>query len=137
MTVDLTRPSRATRQGSWPAAGAVEAPTRARRRGRREPYSMLLRWTHRLLLRRTHPWPHRDDTGPGIVEGGQCRGAPAVVAEAVGAVVLAFPLPFALTLAFAAVVGVGGRRGRGHLRAWRFLRWWAQRQQLLQRTPSS
>jgi hypothetical protein len=40
MTVDPTRPSRATRQGLRPAAGAVEAPARAQRRGRREPRSM-------------------------------------------------------------------------------------------------
>jgi hypothetical protein len=39
MTVDPTRPSSATKQGPRPAAGAVEAPTRARRRGRREPHS--------------------------------------------------------------------------------------------------
>jgi hypothetical protein len=39
MTVDPTCPSRATKQGSRPAAGAVEAPARARRRGRREPCS--------------------------------------------------------------------------------------------------
>jgi hypothetical protein len=35
MTVDPTRPSRATKQGPRPAAGAVEA----RRRGRQEPHS--------------------------------------------------------------------------------------------------
>jgi hypothetical protein len=54
----------------------------------------MLRWTRRLLLRRTHPWPHRDDAGPGIVEGGPRRDASvvvaAVVAGATGAVVLAF-----------------------------------------------
>jgi hypothetical protein len=37
MTVDPTRPSRVTKQVSRPAAGAVEAPARARRRGHREP----------------------------------------------------------------------------------------------------
>jgi hypothetical protein len=39
MTVDLTRPSRATKQGPRPAAGAVGAPARVLRRGRREPRS--------------------------------------------------------------------------------------------------
>jgi hypothetical protein len=91
----------------------------------------------RLLLRRTHPWPHRDGADIGIVEGGPSRGASAIVTAVVaGAVVLAFPLPLALTLAFAAVVGVGGRRGRGRLRTWQFLRRRAWRQQLLQRAPS-
>jgi hypothetical protein len=79
---------------------------------------------HRLLLRRTHPWPHRDGASPGIIEGGPRWGTPAVVAavvvRATRAIVLAFHLPLALTLAFVVIVGVGGRRGR--LRAWRFLR---------------
>jgi hypothetical protein len=70
-------------------------------------------WWTRLLLRRTHPWPHRDGAGPRIVEGGQHQGTraivAAVVAGAVGAVVLAFPLP----LAFAAIVGMGGQEGEG------------------------
>jgi hypothetical protein len=83
----------------------------------------VLRWTHQLLLWRTHPWPHRDGADPGIVEGESCRGAPIVVAIVIvgvtRAIVLAFPL--ALTLAFVTVVGVGGKRGRGRLRAWRFL----------------
>jgi hypothetical protein len=39
MTVDPTRPSRATKQGPRPATGVVEAPARARRRGHREPRS--------------------------------------------------------------------------------------------------
>jgi hypothetical protein len=39
MTVDPTRPSRTTRQGSWPATSAVVALVRARRRGHREPCS--------------------------------------------------------------------------------------------------
>jgi hypothetical protein len=92
----------------------------------------------RLLLQRTHPWPHQDGVGPGIVEGGPHRGAPVVVVVVVAeAVVLAFSLPFALTLAFAAVVGVGGRRGRGRLRTRRFLLRWARRLLLLQRVPSS
>jgi hypothetical protein len=72
----------------------------------------MLWWTCRLLGR-THPWPHRDGAGPGIVEGGPHRGAPAVVAaavvEATGVVVLAFP--FLLALAFATGVGVRDRRG--------------------------
>jgi hypothetical protein len=71
----------------------------------------VLRWTRQLLLQRTHPWPHRDGAGPGIVEGGPSWGTPtivvAVVAGATGAIVLALPLPLPLTLAFAAVVGVG------------------------------
>jgi hypothetical protein len=96
---------------------------------------------HRLLLQRTHPWPHRDSATPGIVEGGPHQGTPtvvaAVVARATEAIVLAFPLPLALTLAFAAVVGVGGRSGRGRLRAWWFLWRWARRQLLLWRAPSS
>jgi hypothetical protein len=68
----------------------------------------VLRWTRRLL-QRMHPWPHRDGVGPGIVEGGPRRGAPAVVAAVVArAIVLSFPLPLALTI----VVGVGARKGR-------------------------
>jgi hypothetical protein len=75
-----------------------------------------MRWTCWLLLRRTHPCSHRDDVGPRIVEEGPRWGAPAIVVRADGAVVLAFPFSLALTLAFVAVVGVRGRRGRGHLR---------------------
>jgi hypothetical protein len=48
---------------------------------------------------------------PGIVEGGPHWGAPAVIAIiVVGAAILVFPLPLALTLAFTAIVGarVGG-----------------------------
>jgi hypothetical protein len=98
-----------------------------------------------LLLQRTHPWPHQDGAGPGIVEGGPHRGAPAVVvavvtgairvivlafslplplplavvvARSTEAIVLAFPLPLPLSLAFAAIVGVRNRRGRGCLRTW-------------------
>jgi hypothetical protein len=67
----------------------------------------VLWWTRHLLLRRTHPWPHRDGVGLGIVEGGSSRGASAVVAGVAGAVALAFPLPLTLTLAFVAIVGVG------------------------------
>jgi hypothetical protein len=71
---------------------------------------------HRLLLWRMHPWPHRDGAGPGIVEERPGSGAPAIVAAVVArAVDFAFPL--ALTLAFAAVVGVRGRSGRGRLGA--------------------
>jgi hypothetical protein len=77
----------------------------------------VLWWTRRLLLRRTHHWPHRDGASLGIVEGGPHRGAPAivttVVARAVGAVVLAFPLPCALTLVFATIVVVWGHEGEG------------------------
>jgi hypothetical protein len=49
----------------------------------------------------------------GIVEGGPHRGvaAPVVVTLATGDVVLVFPLPFVLTLAFAAVVEGGAARG--------------------------
>jgi hypothetical protein len=78
----------------------------------------ILQWTHQLLLRRTYPWPHRDGADPGIVEGGPRWGAPAVVAGAARAVVLAFPFPLVLTLAFTTIVGVGGRRERGRLRTW-------------------
>jgi hypothetical protein len=73
----------------------------------------VLRWMRRLLLWRTHPWPHRDGIGPAIVEGGPCRGVLAVVVGAARVVVLTFPLSFALTLAFATIVEVGSRRGRG------------------------
>jgi hypothetical protein len=73
----------------------------------------VLQWTRQLLLWRTHPWPYRDGASPGIILGGPHWGAPTVVA---GAIVLDFPFPLALTLAFAAVVGVGGNWGRGHLR---------------------
>jgi hypothetical protein len=90
------------------------------------------------LLRRTHPWPHQDDAGLGIVEGGPRQGASVVVAAVVaGVVVLVFSLPLALSLAFAAIVGVGDRRGRGRWRTWRFLRWREWRQLLLRRAPSS
>jgi hypothetical protein len=72
---------------------------------------------HRLL-RRTHPWPHRDGAGLEIVEGGSYWGAPAIVATVIAGasivVVLTFSLPLILTSV--AVVGVGGRRGRGYLR---------------------
>jgi hypothetical protein len=75
----------------------------------------VLRWMRWLLLRRTHPWPHRDGASLGIVEGGPHRGAPTVVADVVagvtGAVVLAFTLPLDLTRAFVAVVGVGAGGG--------------------------
>jgi ABC-type Co2+ transport system permease subunit len=54
-------------------------------------------------------------------------GAPAIVAGAAGAVVLSLPLPFALTLTFVTVVGVGGRKERGHLWTRQFLLWWAWR----------
>jgi hypothetical protein len=67
----------------------------------------VLWWTRRLLLQRTHPWPHRDGAGAGI-GGGPRRGAPAVVAAVVtGDIVLAFPLALALTLAFVAIVREG------------------------------
>jgi hypothetical protein len=72
----------------------------------------VLWWMRRLLLWRMHPWPHGDGAGLGIV-GGPRRGAPTVVAKAV---VLAFPLSLALTLAFVIIVRVWGRRGRGRLR---------------------
>jgi hypothetical protein len=72
----------------------------------------VLWWTHWLLLQRMHPYPHQDGACPGIVEGGPRRGAPTIVAGVTGAIVIAFPL----ALAFAAVVGVGSRRGRGHQR---------------------
>jgi hypothetical protein len=91
----------------------------------------MLWWMRRLLLWRTHPWPHRDGAGLGIVEEGPHWGDPAVVVVA-GAVVLAF----CRTLAFAAVVGVGGRRERGRRRTRRFLLWWARRQLQLQRARS-
>jgi hypothetical protein len=50
---------------------------------------------------------------PGIVEGGPHRGvaAPVVVTVATEDVVLVFPLPFVLTLSFAAVVEGGAARG--------------------------
>jgi hypothetical protein len=65
----------------------------------------------RLLLQWMHHWPHRDGAGPEIV-GGSHQGAPAVVVGAAGAIVLAFLIRLALTLAFAAIVGVGlGGRG--------------------------
>jgi hypothetical protein len=73
----------------------------------------VLRWTCWLLLWRTHPWPQQDDLSLGIV-GGSHRGAPAIVATVVaGVIVLAFPLPLALTVAFATIVGGGVRRGTG------------------------
>jgi hypothetical protein len=69
----------------------------------------MLWWTCQLL-RRAHPWPHRDCAGPGIADGRPRRGVAASAAVVViGVVVLTFPL--ALTLAFAAVVGGGGKRG--------------------------
>jgi hypothetical protein len=101
----------------------------------------MLCWTRRLLLQRTHPWLHQGGASPGIVEGGPYRGAPAIVTTIVagttGAVVLDFPLPPALTLAFLAVVGVGDKRGRGHRRTRRFLLWSVRRQLLLWRGPSN
>jgi hypothetical protein len=69
-----------------------------------------------------HPWPHRDGASPGIVEGGPRGGACSIVTAVVaGAVVLAFPLPLAVTLAFVIVVGVGGSRWKavgGHGGSW-------------------
>jgi hypothetical protein len=123
MTIDPTHSPRATRQGSRPAAGAVDVPARARRRDRWEHCSApcskqgVLRWTCWLLLQRTHPWPHQDGAGSGIVEGGPHRSAPAIVATvitgAARAVILTFPfpLPLDLTLVFATVVGVGAGGG--------------------------
>jgi hypothetical protein len=73
----------------------------------------MLRWTC-WLLRRAHPLPHRDGAGPGIVEGGPCRGVVGL-AVAVRVVVLTFSLT--LTLAFVAVIRVGeggGGAARGH-----------------------
>jgi hypothetical protein len=147
MTVDPTCPSRATRQGSWPAAGAVETPVRARRRGHREPHSTPVQQVGCAAVDAssaavedaslaTSRWCRSRDCRRRAKPGRLCCCC-AVVAGAVGAVVLAFPLPRALTLAFAAIVGVGGRRGRGHLRTWRFLRRRAWRQLLLRRAPSS
>jgi hypothetical protein len=66
------------------------------------------------LLRRAHPWPHRDGVSPGIVEREPHRGviAPAVVAGAARAIALAFPLALALTLILAFVANVrGGGKG--------------------------
>jgi hypothetical protein len=144
MTADPMRPSRATKQEPRLAAGAVEEPAGARRRDRQEPVVCwcseqgVLWWTRRLLLRRMHPWPHQDGVSLGIVEGGPCRGAPTIVTVVIaGAVFLDFPLTLALTLAFAAVVAVGGKRGRGRQRTRQFLLWWARRQLLLQRAPST
>jgi ABC-type Co2+ transport system permease subunit len=54
-------------------------------------------------------------------------GALAIVAGAAGAVVLTLPLPLALTLTFVTVVGVGGRKERGHLWTRQFLLWWVWR----------
>jgi hypothetical protein len=75
---------------------------------RRWSEQSVLRWMRRLL-RKAHPWPHRDGAGPGIIAEGPCGGALAVVIGAARAVSLAFPLP----LAFVVVVGVRGQRGRG------------------------
>jgi hypothetical protein len=62
-----------------------------------------------------HLWPHGHGASLGIVEGGSRRGTLAIVAAVVtgagGVIVLAFPLLLALTLAFAAIVGVWGSRG--------------------------
>jgi hypothetical protein len=157
MTVDATHPSSVTKQGLRPTAGAVEVPGGGEggttgspivRQCSEQgvlcwPRRLLLRWMRRLLLQRMHPWPHRDGADLGIVEGGPRWGAHAIVAVVVvgatRAIVLAFPLSLALTLtlAFATVVGVRGRRGRGHLRTQRFLLWWVWRQLLLQREPST
>jgi hypothetical protein len=69
-----------------------------------------------------HLWPHRDGANLGIVEGGPHRGACSIVTAVVAeAVVLAFPLPLAITLAFVTVVGVGGSRWKaigGHDSSW-------------------
>jgi hypothetical protein len=77
-----------------------------------------------------HPWPYQDSVGTWIIEGWPRRGVatPAVISGAARAIVLAFPLPVALTLAFATFVGGGGRRGRGHRMTRRFLLWWVWRQ---------
>ena len=89
MTVDPTCPSRATRQGPRPAAGAVEAPARARRRGRREPHSTPVQQVGRVAVdapsaaAEDASLAHRDGAGPGIVEGGPSWGASAVVAVVV------------------------------------------------------
>jgi hypothetical protein len=75
-------------------------------------------WWLRRLLRRAHPWPHRDGAGTRIVEGGPRRGVAAlvVVAGAVRVIVLACPLPLALHPCLCHPFGGGGRRGRGHQR---------------------
>jgi hypothetical protein len=141
MTVDLSRSSRATRQGRdlllvrWRHRQGREGGTAKSPIVHWCSEQGMLRWMHQLLLQRMHPWTHRDGTGPEIVEGGPCQGAPVVIAAVVfgaaRAVVLAFPLP----LAFPAIVGVGGRRVRGCLRTRRPLLRWARRQLLLQRAP--
>jgi hypothetical protein len=86
-----------------------------------------------------HRWPRIPAQSEGRSRHALCAGAvvTVVVARAVGVVILAFSLLLVLTLAFTVVVEVGGRRGRGRLRAWRFLRRRAWRQLLLRRAPSS
>jgi hypothetical protein len=147
MTVDPTRPSRATKQGPRPAAGAVEAPARARRRGHREPGSTPVQQVGHAAVDvpavaaedtslTTSRWCRSRDCRRRATSGASVVVA-AVVAGATEAVVLVFPLPLAVFLAFAAIVGVGGRRGRGCRRTWRFLRRRAWRQLLLWRASSS
>jgi hypothetical protein len=65
----------------------------------------------RLLLRRTHSWPHRDGADPGIVEGGPSRGTSAVVAGATSAIVLAFPFPLPLPFHLPPLLELGAGGG--------------------------
>jgi hypothetical protein len=144
MTIDPTHMSRATRQGPWPAAGAVEALVGARRRGRREPRSTPVQQAECAAV--DVPVAAVEDASLATsrwCQSRDCRrrvtpGRLAVVVGATGAMVLVFLLPLVLTLAFAAIVGVGGGRGRGLCMSfWQFLRRWAWRQLLLRRVLSS
>jgi hypothetical protein len=57
-------------------------------------------WWLRRLLRRAHPWPHRDGAGTRIVEGGPRRGvaALALLLEPSESLILSVPFPLPLPL---------------------------------------
>jgi hypothetical protein len=75
----------------------------------------MLWWMRWLLLRRMHPWPHRDGAGPGIVEGGTHRGALLLslllLSEPLEPLFLSFPFPLPLPLPLPPLLELGARGG--------------------------
>jgi hypothetical protein len=145
MIADPTHPSRATRQGPRLAAGAVEAPARARRMGRREHRSTSVQQAGNAAVDAsatamedaslaTSRWCRSRD----------CRrratlGCPCCYCRSHRSCCSCFstsscPCPYPC---ICQRCWGWGRRGRGRLRTRQFLLRWAWRQLLLRRAPSS